>query len=111
MGEATLRNAHLVAIAEALESLPTDSFKKVCICTSELAMIKAMKIQLPKWAENNYHLSSNPTLRCRNVETLKKLNEFVRVNPFTYRFKYTPSDCNIQMMKFATKLAMAGALN
>lgn len=109
LGEATQRHAHLYAILKALESLPTDSFKKVCICTNDGSMIKAMTRLLPKWAENGYYLNSNPTVRCRNLETLHKLNTFIRVNPFTYRMKYTPADCNIQMMNIATKLAIAGA--
>lgn len=109
IGEATSRHAGLYACAKMLESLPTDSFKKICICTPEFSLMSTVARSMPKYAENNYYMLANPTRRCRNVQTLKKLNAYIRLHPFTYRMKYTPTDCGIPMMKIASKLAIAGA--
>lgn len=109
IGKQTEHHANIYAAARALQSLPKDLFKKVCICTDSMRVVQAMSRLLPQWSENDYRLLSDPTRRCENLPTLHALNEYVRLNPFTYRFKYTPSDCNIPMMVIATKLAKSAA--
>lgn len=105
VGNQTDNHACLYATAQALKSLPKDLFEKVCICTDAIRVIQVMSKLLPQWADNNFRKLSDSSLPCDNLPTLNELNEFVRLNPFTYRFKYTPSDCYISMMSIATRLA------
>lgn len=105
VGKQTEQHACLYGVAQALKSLPKDLFTKVCICTDHMRVISVMSYLLPQWVDNNFQTLSDPSLRCDNVPTLNELNEYVRLNPFIYRFKYTPSDCYIRMMSNATKLA------
>lgn len=105
IGKQTEHHASIYAAAEALKSLPKGLFTKVCICTDSTYVVHAMSRLLPQWSENNYRMLSDPMRRCENLPTLEFINEYVRLNPFTYRFKYTPSDCYIPMMICAMKLA------
>lgn len=108
IGGQTDAHANMYAMAQTLKSLPKGLFEKVCICTDSLPTIKTIIGLLPQWSENNYRMLSDPSRRCQNLKTLKFINEYVRTNPFTYRVKYTPSDCFISMMVIATKLAKDG---
>lgn len=71
--------------------------------------MKAMGTYLKMWSENNYRSISDPTKSMLNLELLLKLNKLMRSNSnVLFRWKYTPSDCNIPLMDEATKLAKMG---
>lgn len=103
------RSTAMYALVQAFKTMPMNLFEKVCICTDEMHLVSVMSELMPKWEANNFRTLTEPSRRLQNLNLIMFLNEFVRVNQFTYRFKFTPNDCFIPAMTNAEKLARQGA--
>lgn len=81
--------------------------EKICINTCNFAIITAIARNVPKWRNNQWRLMINPNQVVACPDTVRTLyKEACLCHGKTFRLKYAPTNCGIQGMYHAKKLAM-----
>lgn len=94
---------------KALEQIPQNLFKNVCLCVDETRMLTFVNRSLRSMSENSFRSLNTGKLN-KDLETSMLLNKLLRTREdLTLRMKYVPNDIGVDGMYQATKLAKKAA--
>lgn len=104
-----LNHACLYGVLQALKAIPTDSFKKVCICVNELTLINFIARVLREMSENSFRSTRSGKLN-KDLDTCMELNTIIRERQdLTIRLKFVPTDIGVMEVYHAGKRARRAA--
>lgn len=86
-----INHAILYAILRTLQSIPEDSFKKVCICVREAGVINYVCNAIPRLSENSFRSMTTGRL-IKDLETSMEINKILRMrHDITFRVQFIPT--------------------
>lgn len=99
-------HAELYSILQALKNIPTNSYKKVCICVPDAGVIKFICKSLPRLSENSYRSVRTGRL-IKDLETAMEINNILRARQdITFRMKFIPTGVGYHYAQLARHRAM-----
>lgn len=91
---------------KAMQQIPQDLVKKICVCVDEIPMITFIDKSLRNMSENSFRSVHTGKLN-KDLETSMEINKLIRLRQdFALRLKYLPNDIGVNGMYRATKLAI-----
>lgn len=107
----TEKHAILYSVLQALKNIPTNSYKKVCICVCESGVIDFICRAIPELSENSYRSVRTGRL-IQDLETSMEINEILRARQdITVRMKFIPTGIGYHHASFARNWAMRVSRN
>ncbi|XP_031632551.1 uncharacterized protein LOC116346555 isoform X2 [Contarinia nasturtii] len=102
-------HARLYAVLKAMQQIPKDSFKKLCIQTDDLGLITFIDQSLRSMSENSFRSVYTGKLN-KDVQTSMELNEILRSRQdLTLQLMFCPNDICVDGMYHAVKMAERAA--
>lgn len=90
---------------KALQLIPQNLFKNVCLCVDETRMLTFINRSLRSMSENSFRSLNTGKLN-KDLETVMQVNQLLRTRQdLKLRMKYVPNDIGVDGMYHATKIA------
>lgn len=100
-----MNHAKIYSIAKALQQMPRDLIKNVCICVDETRILTFVNKSIRTMSENSFRSLTTGKLN-KDLETSMELNRLLRTRQdLKLRMKYVPNDIGVDGMYCASKLA------
>lgn len=105
-----ITHAKLYAFLKAMEQIPVDSFKKLCIMIHDLTLISFLGNHLRTMSENSFRSTRSGRLN-KDLQTSMEVNKILRTREdLTLQLMWCPIDLHVDGMYNAMKIAQRAAV-